>query len=98
MESVDFSDRLDSLEQKVILLLKKYVALKQELQKVSLEKQELSKKVEKQKEQIKNFQNQIELSKIVAKLAEAPDARLALKAQIEAYMKEIDTCILQLSN
>lgn len=90
-------DKLENLEAKVIKLLSQHDALKRQLVSTEKENLELRGVIEKQIEEIKNFQNQDKISKIVSSIADDTQNSSELKLKINEYIKEIDKCIAYLS-
>jgi uncharacterized coiled-coil DUF342 family protein len=89
--------KLEELEIKLQKLSKEYNALKMELNGVRQENKELKQLRDKQNEDLKNFQNQDKISKIVSSIAEDTQKSSELKLKINEYIKEIDKCIAHLS-
>jgi uncharacterized coiled-coil DUF342 family protein len=89
--------KLEELEIKLQKLSKEYNALKMELNGVRQENKELKQLRDKQNEDLKNFQNQDKISKIVSSIAEDTQKSTELKLKINEYIKEIDKCIAHLS-
>jgi hypothetical protein len=57
----------------------------------------LREELERQNQDLKNFQNQDKISKIVSSMAEDTQKNTELKLKINEYIKEIDKCIAHLS-
>ena len=90
-------DKLENLEGKVVQLLSQHDALRKQLAKTEKENLELRAIIEKQIDEIKNFQNQDKISKIVSSIADDTHNSNELKLKINEYIKEIDKCIAYLS-
>ena len=88
---------LSNLERKVKFLLNNYKDLKQELNVAKSENQELKEIIRKRDDQIIDFQNKYKISKIVRNIRDGEEDASELKNQINEYIREIDKCILHLS-
>ena len=88
---------LSNLERKVKFLLNNYKVLKQELSIAKSENQELKEIIRKKDDQIIDFQNKYKISKIVTNIRDGEDDASELKNQINEYIREIDKCIMHLS-
>ena len=88
---------LSNLERKVKFLLNNYKDLKQELSVAKSENQELKEIIRKRDDQIIDFQNKYKISKIVRNIRDGEDDTSELKNQINEYIREIDKCIMHLS-
>jgi hypothetical protein len=97
MNNEGILSKLEALESKLQMLTKEYNALKTEFRAVREENKELKALKEKQNEDLKNFQNQDKISKIVSSIAEDTQKSTELKLKINEYIKEIDKCIAHLS-
>ena len=97
MTNDNILSRLEELELKLQKLSKEYNALKMELKASRQDNKELKHVVERQNEDLKNFQNQDKISKIVSSVAEDTQKSTELKLKINEYIKEIDKCIAHLS-
>lgn len=89
--------KLQDLELKLKKLLVEQEALKAQLAASKAENEELNNIIRAQNEEIKNFQNQEKITKIVASIAEGAQNNTELKLKINEYIKEIDRCIVYLS-
>lgn len=96
MEQLHLETELSLLEEKIKMLLEERNMLKQEILDLKKDKTSLRETVEKNEDQINNFQNQIKISKIVGNMAVENDAA-ELKYKINEYIKDIDKCIALLS-
>jgi archaellum component FlaC len=97
MNNEGILSKLEALEGKLKTLTKEYNALKTEFRAVKEENRELKALKERQNEDLKNFQNQDKISKIVSSIAEDTQKSTELKLKINEYIKEIDKCIAHLS-
>lgn len=92
---------INSLEDNLKKLLENYHELKVEVLALENGKQALEKEIEVLNEKLKSFQNQDKITKIVQSVAddgERPKESVTeLKLKINEYIKEIDKCILHLS-
>lgn len=88
---------LSNLERKVKFLLNNYKDLKQELNVAKSENQELKEIIRKRDDQIIDFQNKYKISKIVRNIRDGEDDTSEIKNQINEYIREIDKCIMHLS-
>lgn len=88
---------LSSLERKVNMLLGDHKSLKNEVNQLRQENDELKALVKAKDEQISGFQNKIKISKIVNEIDAEEDSSSELKKKIDDYIKEIDKCITHLS-
>lgn len=93
------STELQSLERKILLLVKEHKSLKEESQFLKNENRQLKSVLHEKEEQINSFKNQIKITKIVNSIAVDKDQESAaeLKLKINDYIKEIDKCIAHLS-
>ena len=85
------------IKEKVITLVSTVQSLKVELNEIKSENSELQSKIEEQSEVLKSFQNQEKISKIVTGVSVDGEKTTELKLKINEYIKEIDKCILHLS-
>lgn len=89
--------KLDFFEYKIKSLLNELHSVKAELTKIKEENQDLKEVIGRQNQEIKNFQNQEKISKIVSSIAEDAHNPSELKLKINEYIREIDKCIAHLS-
>ena len=85
-----------SLERKLNLLLGEFKNLKEELSILRNENSELTEIIKTKDEQLSNFQNKNNISKIVNTISVEED-NTELKKSIDNYIREIDKCIAYLS-
>ena len=88
---------LAGLERKILVLINEHNNLKEELQNVKKENQELKSAVKVRDEQIDRFHNQLKITKIVDNLHPEDGSVLELKKKVDEYIREIDKCIAHLS-
>ena len=89
--------KIEKLEIRLRHLLVDHKELKDELKKAREENMNLKEIVEKQNEDLKNFQNQVKISRIVSSMTESTRNSAELKNKINEYIREIDKCIAHLS-
>jgi len=97
MNREKLNSSLSNLERKVKFLLNNYKNLQQELSTAKSENQELKELIRKKDDQILDFQNKYKISKIVRNIRDGEEDASELKNQINEYIREIDKCILHLS-
>ncbi|HEX9651949.1 MAG TPA: hypothetical protein VGA21_15415 [Cyclobacteriaceae bacterium] len=97
MSQERLQNQLFSLERKVRLLVGEYKKLKEEIIQVKGENDTLGRTILKKEQQIGDFQNKINISKIVDSIAVDDVKAAELKKNIDLYIKEIDKCISHLS-
>ena len=97
MNEDDIFVKLHLLSSKLSRLSSKYKEVIEELSQFKALNKQLKVQIDKQNEEIKNFQNQHKISKIVSSLAESTQNSTELKLKINEYIKEIDKCIAHLS-
>ena len=90
--------QLQSIEDKVRKLLNKHADVLQKLVAAQDEIKLLESQLEERDQQIKNFQNQENIVKIVDTLAGNPVNSTELKLKINEYIREIDKCIALLQD
>ena len=85
------------IKEKVITLVNTVQSLESELKELKTENDQLHSKIDEQSEVLKSFQNQEKISKIVTGISVDGEKTTELKLKINEYIKEIDKCILHLS-
>jgi|SRR5688572_1051191 predicted nucleic acid-binding Zn-ribbon protein len=88
---------LAGLERKILVLINEHNNLKEELQNVKKENQELKSAVKVRDEQIDRFHNQLKITKIVDNINPEDGSVSELKKKVDEYIREIDKCIAHLS-
>jgi len=88
---------LNNLERKLILLLNEHKKLKEGVQTLKKENQELREVIKVKETVLVDFQNQDKISKIVNGMVVAEGNTTELVEVIDEYIKEVDKCIAQLS-
>ena len=87
----------NGLKTKLTSLIQEYKLKEEELSILRKENKELHSLLGQQGEQIKSFQNQEKISKIVSSVNVEGEKTTDLKLKINEYIKEIDKCIAHLS-
>ena len=86
--------QLDALEASFQAVIKRMHSLQQQVQHLERQNQELRKNLEQKNEDVKNFQNRENITKIVHSMAATDAGNTAeLKWKINEYIREIDKCI-----
>jgi chromosome segregation ATPase len=88
--------QLQHIEDKLRKLLSRHTDVQQRLSSAQEQVKNLEAKLEEKDQQIKNFQNQENIVKIVDTLAGNPVNSTELKLKINEYIREIDKCIAYL--
>ena len=89
-------DQLRSVEAKVSKLIARYQGLQRELANAKAEITRLQTELGEKEQEIKNFQNQENIGKIVNTIAADAANATELKLKINEYIREIDKCIAYL--
>jgi hypothetical protein len=97
MYSTDIIGKLEDLEVRLKKLIEENRLLKQDYLELCAENEELKSNIDSQNEVLKNFQNQDKITKLVSSIAEGAQNSTELKLKINEYIKEIDKCIVFLS-
>lgn len=97
MNTENILSKLQDLEIKLKKLIKEHEFVNSELTACQKENKGLKGLVDKQNEDIKNFQNQEKITKIVSSMVDGTQVNTELKLKINEYIKEIDRCIVYLS-
>ncbi len=90
--------QLQRIESKVQGLLERYQATRQQLTNAREEIGRLQDALREKEEELKNFQNQDNIVKIVGSIAVDPANATELKLKINEYIREIDKCIAYLKD
>jgi chromosome segregation ATPase len=88
--------QLHSIEDKLRKLLSRYADVQQRLAGAHEEIRSLEAELEEKEQQIKNFQNQENIVKIVDTIAGNTANSTELKLKLNEYIREIDKCIAYL--
>jgi chromosome segregation ATPase len=97
MEQDGLHSDLQALERKLNILINEYSTLKQEVNQLKSENEELHNTIKIKDYQLNSFQNKIKISKIVDYVSTGENNIPELKQKIDDYINEIDKCILLLS-
>lgn len=89
-------EQLQRIESKLNKLILRYNQTQDALGKAQEKIQQLEAVIQLQEEQIKNFQNQDNITKIVNTIAADAANATELKLKINEYIREIDKCIAYL--
>ncbi|CAN5826563.1 hypothetical protein BH24BAC1_BH24BAC1_03920 [soil metagenome] len=90
--------QLSRIETKVKALLLRYQEVKEQLGGARQEISRLQEAVRAKEEELKNFQNQDNIAKIVNNIAVDSANATELKLKINEYIREIDKCIAYLKD
>lgn len=93
-----FDQKLTLLEEKILKLIGAYETSLLEVKELKEENVFLKNLVKNKEEEIKNFQNQFKISKIVTTLADDTHRKAELKLKINEYIREIDKCLAYLKD
>ena len=93
-----FTQKLNVLETKIIKLIEAYEGSLHTNKELKEENAFLKNLVKNKEEEIKNFQNQFKISKIVTTLADDTHRKAELKLKINEYIREIDKCLAYLKD
>lgn len=96
MELKEEIDQLYRIEQKLTKLITRYNQAQEALEKARQEIKELEQVIHNKDTEIKNFQNQDNITKIVNTIAADAANATELKLKLNDYIKEIDKCIAYL--
>jgi len=97
MYSSDILSKLEDLEVRLKKLIEENRLLKLDYLELRSENEGLKSQIETQNDELKNFQNQDKITKLVSSIAEGAQNSTELKLKINEYIKEIDKCIVFLS-
>jgi len=90
-------NELTSLERKLSLLINEHQQLKEKIRQLQDDNLELKTLVANKEDQLQQFQNKLKIGKLVGNM-EAENDSADLKNKLDDYIKEIDKCIMHLSN
>ena len=93
----NFTEIVDSLENRISKLLHKYEALRQTNHSIQEELTSLRKQNEQLAEEVKNSENRIQTLKASNTLLGSKDYTKETKLKINSLIRDIDQCIVQLS-
>ncbi len=97
MNKEKLSLSITNLERKVKILINEHKALNQEIGALKADNKELKETIKRKDEQLTDFQNKYKISKIVRNVRDGEVDTSELKNQINTYIKEVDKCILHLT-
>lgn len=97
MEKNQLNTELQTLERRLILLINEHKNLKGETEDLKSQNQELKQLLKAKEDQIENFNNKDNISKLVDSMVASGNNTTELKQVINEYIKEIDKCIVHLS-
>jgi chromosome segregation ATPase len=93
----NFTEIVDSLENRISKLLHKYEALRQTNHSIQEELTSVRKQNEQLAEEVKNSENRIQTLKASNALLGSKDYTKETKLKINSLIRDIDQCIVQLS-
>ena len=93
MKNEELISLIDELNAKAKILVEKNQRLRLENSELKEEVKEVQSLVERKNQEIKSFQNQFKISKIVSSFTEGKSDSREVKLLINEYVKEIDKCI-----
>ncbi len=93
----NFTEIVDSLENRISKLLHKYEALRQTNHSIQEELTSVKKENEQLAEDVKNSENRIQTLKAANGLLGSKDYKKETKLKINSLIRDIDQCIVQLS-
>ncbi|WP_066831890.1 hypothetical protein [Rufibacter ruber] len=96
MANPSYLQQIQSIEGKVHQLVQQYQAGQERLRAAHQEIERLQQVIQEREEEIKNFQNQDNITKIVQTIAVDTASSTELKLKINEYLREIDKCIAYL--
>ena len=97
MEQESLAGKLNMLERRLKLLLSDHQRVQKELEQVKNENKELKSVVRAKEEQLDNFKNKINISKIANSATVDESESAEIKQKLSDYIKKIDLCIAHLS-
>lgn len=98
MDQESLAGKLNGLERKLKLLLADHQRVQKEAEQLRNENGELKSLLRTKEQQLENFKNKINISKIVNSATTVDESESAeLKQKLSDYIKKIDLCIAHLS-
>jgi len=97
MNKEKLSLSISNLERRIKILVTDYQNLNKEMASMRMENQELKELIRKKDVQIIDFQNKYKISKIARNVRDGESDHSELKNLINQYIREIDKCILHLT-
>ena len=98
MNQEHLKSNLHALERKINILLANHKSIKEQVSDLERKNDELKKDLASKDQQLNDFQNRIKIDKIVDTVGADREYASGLKFKLNDYIKEIDRCIVQLSN
>lgn len=92
----DHLQQVQQIERKLRQVLGRYTEVQERLQQAYAEIERLEEALHRKDEEIKNFQNQDNIAKIVDTIAVDAANATELKLKLNEYIREIDKCIAYL--
>lgn len=96
MDNLDLTKKLSRISEIVDQLMDENNSLKKELQNKDQLINEAIVELEQKEEQLKNFHNQLNITKLAKGIAEDDDEKKALRLEINAIIREVDKCLAYL--
>lgn len=96
MENQELSKKLFKISEITDQLINENILLKKELENKDKLIKEAILELEQKEEQLKNFHNQLNITKLAKGITENDDEKKALKLEINAIIREIDKCLAYL--
>ena len=97
MDQEVLKTNLSGLERKLLVLVNEHKSLKDQINTLKTENQDLKMAMKGRDEQISGFHNQLKITKIVDNLYPEDGSVSELKKKVDEYIREIDKCIAHLS-
>jgi len=94
----NIEDIVDTLENRISKILHKQELLKQANHKLQQELQQSQTKLQEQRDHLTSWEEKYEALKIAKAMLGSDDNKRETKLKINALIREIDRCIVQLSN
>ena len=88
---------LNGLERKIVMLLNEHKNLKDQVQQLKTENQDLRQSIQGKEAQLEGFKNQIKITRIADRIHPEDGDVAELKKKVDEYIREIDKCIAHLS-
>lgn len=96
MQNQDLSNKLAKISEIVDRLFEENAALKNELKTKNDLIKEAIVELEDKEERIKNFHNQLNITKLAKGIVEDDEEKKALRLEINAVIREVDRCLAYL--
>ena len=98
MENQDLAKKLSRISDIVDQLMKENNSLKKDLQNKNQLINEAIVDLEQKEEELKNFHNQLNITKLAKGIAEDDEVKKALRLEINAIIREVDKCLAYLQD